>query len=443
MELSPKQIFDELNQYIVGQDVAKKTIAIALRNRHRRLSIKDEALQDDIIPKNVLMIGPTGVGKTEIVRRASQICNFPFIKVEATRFTEVGYVGKDVESIIRDLLEQNIIKYRTEEKKKYTKQAKKEAQNIVFDKLLATEISHSETDSKEMRKKFDNGEFNKIKIKIDVKEETLDQSSSFEMPGMPGGIQMGIISIGEILGVSKDKYKKVEKTVEEAIKILTEEKLDEMIDSKDFAKMAVKDVQNNGVVFIDEIDKLISSDAASSRGEVSREGVQRDLLPIVEGTTVSTKHGYVDTRHILFIGCGAFYSNKPSDLLPELQGRFPVRAKLKNLNAEDFFKILSSTKNNLLSQYRELLLIDGVDVQFEESGIREIANIADTLNVENENLGARRLYTVVEKMLEELSFEYPKDKSKTVKKVKIDAEYVKKALTEITKDKIEYKKFIL
>jgi len=445
MELSPKQIFDELNKYVVGQDEAKKTIAIAFRNRYRRMNILNQGLQEDIIPKNVLLIGSTGVGKTEIVRKASQICKSPFVKVEATRFTEVGYVGKDVESIIRDLMDQTVIKYKNDAKKVHEKIVHSKAKLEVLSKIYEKENATNQDDKEVINKKFENGDFDKMKISIDIKDDQSDIIQNVDIPGMPQNIQMGMVSLSEVFKIrDDDKYKKINTSVTDAIKLLSEEYADSMINEKKIVDLAIKNICESGVIFIDEIDKLISSQGAASRGEVSREGVQRDLLSIIEGTNVSTKYGYIDTRHILFIGCGAFYSVKPSDLLPELQGRFPIRAKLKNLTYKDFVDILSHTQNNLLKQYYELMKVDGVEINFDESGINEIARISNELNTENENLGARRLHTVIEKVLESISFEYPtKEKKKVVKKVTIDEQYVTEKLSDLMKLKTEYSKYIL
>lgn len=446
MQLNPKKIVEELGKYVIGQSDAKKVIAIAFRNRYRRMMIKDDILRDDIVPKNVLMIGPTGVGKTEIVRRASQICDFPYIKVEASRFTEIGYVGKDVEGIIRDLVEQTVAKYRQKEKKAVYDKAKYKAENTIISKLFHEKQEDgklTEGIKETMRSQLQSGLLDKENITIDIKNEPNSPFHEIELPGqMQGIVQVGMLSLGDVF--KSDKNKKIRTTVKEALEILTNDNSETLINEKEVVKSAVNNVQQNGVVFIDEIDKLISSKDASSRGEVSREGVQRDLLPIIEGSAVHTKYGYVNTRHILFIGCGAFYNVKPTDLMPELQGRFPVQTKLKLLTRQDFVDILSKTQNNLPMQYSELLQIDGIKIEFTISSVEKIASIAYDLNTTSDNTGARRLHTIIEKVVEDFAFEYPKStKSKKIDKFIIDSEYVENKLEKMLKQKSEKAKFVI
>lgn len=436
--LSPSQIVDELNKHIIGQVDAKKSVAVALRNRYRR-KLVDEKIKDEISPKNILMIGPTGVGKTEIARRLAKLSNSPFIKVEATKFTEVGYVGRDVESIIRDLTEIAVTNAKILAKKQVHEKAKEKAFNRVLDQLVGSYAS-DETREK-FKSKLDSGELNDTEIEIEV-QDTASMNSGFEIPGMPGAA-MGVLNVGDMIskamGVQKTKNKKLK--VKDAIEIITAEEAEKLLDEETIIFNAIKSVENDGIVFLDELDKIASRSGESSggRGEVSREGVQRDLLPIVEGTTVSTKYGFVNTDHILFIASGAFHLAKPSDLLPELQGRFPIRVELKALNKFDFVKILKDTEASLLKQYISLLKTEELEIEFTDDAIEEIADSAEKINSEVENIGARRLHTILEKLLEKLSFEADKMSGE---KVVIDAKFVENELSSI-KTSTDLSKFIL
>jgi ATP-dependent HslUV protease ATP-binding subunit HslU len=436
--LSPSQIVDELNKHIIGQLEAKKSVAVALRNRYRR-KLVDEKIRDEISPKNILMIGPTGVGKTEIARRLAKLSNSPFIKVEATKFTEVGYVGRDVESIIRDLTEIAVTNAKILAKKHVHEKAKEKAEKRVLDQLVGSYAS--EETREKFKSKLDSGELNDTEIEIEV-QDTATMNSGFEIPGMPGAA-MGVLNVGDMIskamGVQKTKNKKLK--VKDAIEIITAEEAEKLLDEETIIFNAIKSVENDGIVFLDEVDKIASRSGESSggRGEVSREGVQRDLLPIVEGTTVSTKYGFVNTDHILFIASGAFHLAKPSDLLPELQGRFPIRVELKALNKFDFVKILKDTEASLLKQYISLLKTEGLEIEFSDDAIDEIADSAEQINSEVENIGARRLHTILEKLLEKLSFEADKMSGQ---KIKIDAKFVENELSSI-KTSTDLSKFIL
>lgn len=392
---TPNEIVSELDKYIVGQLNAKKAVAIALRNRWRRQQLKEED-QKEIMPKNILMIGPTGVGKTEIARRLSKIDDSPFIKVEATKFTEIGYVGRDVEQIIRDLVEIAIHSASEKLKSEVKVKAEKEAETTILGILCGNNAS-DETKSK-FKTKLHKGELDEQDIEIEVKEKP--SNPIMDIPGMPAG-QMGILSFSA-LGGEKTKTKKTK--IKDAFKILTDEYSEKLLDKEEANKLAIENVENNGLVFIDEIDKITHNNNDNSRGNVSREGVQRDLLPLVEGTTVSTKYGPVNTDHILFIAGGAFHLSKPADLLPELQGRFPIRVELHPLNKEDLIKILTEPKNNLVRQYTLLLETEQIKVVFENDAINEIADMTVHLNSTIENIGARRLQTILEKVLEDINF---------------------------------------
>jgi ATP-dependent HslUV protease ATP-binding subunit HslU len=432
--LTPKQIVEELNRYIIGQEAAKKAVAIALRNRYRRKQV-ESPLREEIVPKNILCIGPTGVGKTEIARRLAKLANAPFIKVEATKFTEVGYVGRDVDSIIRDLIEVAIKMIKQETKKEFLKKAELSAKNKIV-KILVGNNATAETQDKFL-KMLEKGELNDKEIDIEVTDSG-QSTTSFDVPGG----HIGMINIGEMIGkaIGGEKTKKLKTTVAEALVILSEEEGNAMVDQDKIIKIAIKAVENDGIVFIDEIDKICNRSTLKG-GDVSREGVQRDLLPLVEGTTITTKYGLIKTDHILFIASGAFHIAKPSDLLPELQGRFPIRVQLQPLNENDLMRILKEPESNLIKQYMALIAVEKVNLEFSDDGIVEIARIAHKVNSEIENIGARRLYTLLEKILENVGFEASEMKEGSI--VKINKHYVEKHLGDLISDKTDLSKFIL
>ena len=431
--LSPREIVSELDRFVVGQKNAKRAVAIALRNRWRRQALTGE-MKDEVLPKNILMMGPTGVGKTEISRRLSKLAEAPFVKVEATRFTEVGYVGRDVEQIIRDLLEIAIAMEKVKKRKEVHAKAQKLAEERVLDALVGNKASVATKES--FRKRLRSGDLDNNEIEIDINES--GQMPQFEIPGMPGA-NVGMINISEMLGKSMGgKAKKKKMSVKESHEILINEESDKLIEQDKIVKAAKDSTENNGIVFLDEIDK-ISARTDRVGGDVSREGVQRDLLPLIEGTTVSTKYGTVKTDHILFIASGAFQLAKPSDLLPELQGRLPIRVELDALNSEDFKRILKEPDNSLIKQYKALLKTENVDIEFSEDGIDMIANLAYEVNSKVENIGARRLHTIIERVLDEISFTAT---DRGGEKINIDAKYVKNNLGDIVKD-TDLSKFIL
>ena len=431
--LSPREIVSELDRYVVGQNKAKRAVAIALRNRWRRQALKGE-MKDEVLPKNILMIGPTGVGKTEISRRLSRLAEAPFVKVEATRFTEVGYVGRDVEQIVRDLLEIAIAMEKVKKRKEVYAKAQKMAEEKVLDAIVGNKASVATRES--FRKRLRNGDLDDNEIEIAVNESS--SMPSFEIPGMPGA-NVGMINIGEMLGKSMgNKAKKKKMTVQESHEILINEESDKLIEEDKIIKSAKNSTENNGIVFLDEIDK-ISGRTDRVGGDVSREGVQRDLLPLIEGTTVSTKYGPIKTDHILFIASGAFQLAKPSDLLPELQGRLPIRVELDALTSDDFKRILKEPDNSLIKQYKSLLKTENVDLEFSDDGIDTIANIATEVNSTVENIGARRLHTIIERILDDISFTAT---DRAGEKIIIDSEYVKLNLDELVKD-TDLSKFIL
>jgi ATP-dependent HslUV protease ATP-binding subunit HslU len=433
--LTPREIITELDRYIVGQKDAKRAVAIALRNRWRRQQVNED-LRDEIVPKNILMIGPTGVGKTEIARRLARLAKAPFVKVEATKFTEVGYVGRDVDSIIRDLVDIAIHDVRESHHKEVRVKAEANAEERVLNALVGE--TASEETKRKFREKLRAGELAEKEIEIEVNDTGGAGFPSFDIPGMPGG-QMGVINLNDILGKAVGGRTKTRRmSVAESYNILINEESDKLLDQEKVTQEALKAVENNGIVFLDEIDKVASR--SEYRGaEVSREGVQRDLLPLIEGTNVSTKHGTVKTDHILFIASGAFHMAKPSDLLPELQGRLPIRVELSALTEEDMVLILMEPETSLIKQYSALLSTEGVTLEFTDDGVRELAAMATRINKEVENIGARRLHTIMEKLVEEISFDAP-DKSGT--HLKIDAAYVNKQLGALAKN-TDLSKFIL
>ncbi|MDC3184996.1 ATP-dependent protease ATPase subunit HslU [Candidatus Pelagibacter sp.] len=432
--LSPREIVSELDRFVVGQNKAKRAVAIALRNRWRRQSLEGD-LKDEVLPKNILMIGPTGVGKTEISRRLSKLAEAPFVKVEATRFTEVGYVGRDVEQIVRDLLEIAISMEKVKKRKEVKAQAQKLAEERVLDALVGQKASVATRES--FRKRLRDGDLDDNEIEVAVSESN-NNSQSFEIPGMPGA-NIGMINIGEMLGKSMgSKAKKKKMSVKESHEILINEEADKLIEQDKIISSAKDSTENNGIVFLDEIDK-ISARTDRVGGDVSREGVQRDLLPLIEGTTVNTKYGPIKTDHILFIASGAFQLAKPSDLLPELQGRLPIRVELEALTSEDFKKILREPDNSLIKQYKALLKTENVDLEFSDDGIDAIANIATEVNSTVENIGARRLHTIIEKVLDDISFTAT---DRAGEKIIINSEYINKNLGDLVKD-TDLSKFIL
>ena len=448
-ELTPKQIVFELDKYIVGQNEAKKSVAIALRNRIRRMKLSEE-MQRDVIPKNILMVGPTGVGKTEIARRLAQLSGSPFIKIEVTRYTEVGYVGKSVESIIRDLVEASVNTVKSEMMQKVEKEAKKAVEERILDAIVPESVrkrqqpgffnffqnpqqttispeAHRNAKKRrnEMRERLKNGELEEMEIEIEVEDST---------PVMPviGGVNMEDMNIDlqDMFGSMLPKRMKRKRVkVKDARRLLLPIESEKMIDKDSMIQEALERAQYKGIVFLDEFDKIVATNSKSGP-DVSREGVQRDLLPIVEGTNVTTKYGMVKTDYVLFIAAGAFHLSKPSDLIPEIQGRFPIRVELNALTQKDFERILVEPENSLIKQYKALLATEGVDVQFNEDGISEIARMAYEMNEKQENIGARRLYTIVEKLMEDISFEAPDIESPVL----INKEFVMKKLGDIIKN---------
>ncbi len=432
--LSPREIVSELDRYVIGQKQAKRAVAVALRNRWRRQALSDE-MRDEVLPKNILMIGPTGVGKTEISRRLSRLAQAPFIKVEATRFTEVGYVGRDVEQIIRDLIEIAISMEREKKRKEVHAKAQLSSEEKVLDALVGKKASLATRES--FRKRLRSGDLDNNQIEIEV-NDTSSGMPSFEIPGMPGA-NIGMVNLGEMLGKSMGtKNKKKKMSVKESHDILVAQESDKMIEQDKIIKEAKISTENNGIVFLDEIDK-VSARGNRVGGDVSREGVQRDLLPLIEGTTVNTKYGPVKTDHVLFIASGAFQLAKPSDLLPELQGRLPIRVELSALTEDDFKRILREPDNSLIKQYRALLKTENVELEFSDDGIDMLAKLSTEINSTVENIGARRLHTIIEKVLDEISFTAS---DKAGQKVKIDKDYVIKNLGDLVKD-TDLSKFIL
>ena len=432
---TPREIVSELDRYIVGQNDAKRSVAIALRNRWRRQQVP-EAMREEILPKNILMIGPTGVGKTEIARRLAKLAQAPFVKVEATKFTEIGYVGRDVEQMIRDLVENSIHSVREKSRKEVAAKAELEAEERVLDALVGDKATLETRDK--FRKMLRDGVLADKEIEIQVADTPSLSMPSFDIPGMPGS-QMGMINLNEMLGKAMGQTKKPKKmTVADSYEILMADESDKLLDEDKIVRLAINTAENHGIVFIDEIDK-ITAKSERSGGDVSREGVQRDLLPLIEGTTVSTKYGPVKTDHILFIGSGAFHVSKPADMLPELQGRLPIRVELQDLGKEDLVRILTEPEASLVKQYVALLEVENVLLNITEDGIDEIAGIAAEINKGVENIGARRLHTVLEKLLENISFSASEKAGDTIN---ITAAEVKNSLSSLAKD-ADLRKFIL
>ena len=432
---SPREIVSELDRFIVGQHDAKRAVAIALRNRWRRQQLP-EGLREEVLPKNILMIGPTGVGKTEIARRLARLAQAPFLKVEATKFTEVGYVGRDVEQIVRDLVENAIVMTRERLRKQVTAKAELAAEERVLDVLVGDGAS-TETRQK-FRKMLREGTLNDREVEIQVADAG-GGMPSFEIPGMPGA-QMGMVNLGDIFGKAFGGRTKPRKLlVGESYELLVAEESDKLLDQEKVVKEAITAVENNGIVFLDEIDKICARSGEWKGGDVSREGVQRDLLPLIEGTTVTTKHGPVKTDHVLFIASGAFHLAKPSDLLPELQGRLPIRVELKALSRDDLVRILTEPEASLITQYKALLATEEVTLDFQPEAIEALADLAAEINRGIENIGARRLHTVMERLLEEISFTAT-DKAGTT--VVIDADMVRDKVGSLAKD-TDLSKFIL
>ena len=436
MNLTPKQVVDELNQYIIGQDEAKKAVAVALRNRYRRSKLSKE-MRDEITPKNIIMKGPTGVGKTEIARRLAKLVKAPFIKIEATKYTEVGYVGRDVESMVRDLVETSVRMVKDEKQHEVEKKAKVTVDKILLDAIYKSELAKNpNSNADELKEKlkvlYDEGKLDEQTVEIEVQDvpKPLDLTSG-----------VAEINIGSMLGgIFPQRKKRRKLSVLEARDLLTNEECDKMIDMDSVNSEAIKRAEEEGIIFIDEIDKVIGKAATSNGPDVSREGVQRDILPIVEGSTVATKYGNVKTDFILFIASGAFHVSKIEDMIPELQGRFPIKVELKNLTKDDFYKILTETKTSVTTQYAELLKIDNIDLDFTDDALKEIAEIAEEENETNENIGARRLHSIIEKVLEDISFNATGENP--LVKVVIDKNYVQNAFGEDRK-KYDLKKYVL
>ena len=454
--LTPKEIVAELDRYIIGQKEAKRNVAIALRNRWRRMNVEDD-IQQEILPNNILLIGSTGVGKTEIARRLAILANAPFTKVEASKFTEVGYVGRDVESMVRDLVEQSVNMVKIKKKEEVKEKAEKIVENIILDALIpplkgskphkiqigenepSNEIELNQHTREQFRVKIQNGELEDRKIEIEIMQP---QSGSMGMIGGGAIDETSMINLQEMIGNMMPKNKKKRKvSIAEARKLLFEEETSRLIDMDEVKEEALKVAEDNGIIFIDEIDKIAYGGEHGKGPDISREGVQRDLLPIVEGSAVSTKYGVVKTDHVLFIAAGAFHVSKPSDLIPELQGRFPIRVELENLTKEDFLRILTEPKNALTKQYEALVGAENVNLSFQSKALEKLAEIAWQINDEIENIGARRLHTVMSKLLNEILFDIP-DTIGPNAKILVDEKLVQENLQELVKDK-DLSKYIL